>query len=49
LANLQLHDGNALDGAVLLSSEFSNACLGQIHVIAEVSDGECPIIGLFSE
>ena len=44
LANLQLCDGSALDGAVLLSSEFSDACLGQIHVIAEVSDGEYPII-----
>ena len=47
LANLQLCDGSALDGAVLLSSEFSDACLGQIHVIAEVSDGEYPIISFF--
>ncbi len=43
LANLQLCDGNALDGAVLLSSEFSDASLGQIHVIVEAPpDGECP-------
>lgn len=49
LANLQLRDDNALDGAILLSSEFFDACLGQIHVIAEVPDGEYPIISLFSE
>jgi hypothetical protein len=48
LANLQLCDDSALDGAVLLSSEFSDACLGQIHVIAEVSDGEYPIISFLS-
>ena len=35
LANPQLHDVDALDGAVLLSSRFSDANLGQIHVIAE--------------
>ena len=44
LANLQLCDENALDGSVLLSREFADASLGQIHVIAEVSDGEYPII-----
>ena len=33
LANLQLRDGSALDGAVLLSSKFSDACLGQIGSI----------------
>jgi len=49
LANLQLHDDDALDGAVLLSSRFSDANLGQIHVIAEVPDGDYPIISLFSE
>ena len=49
LANLQLHDDDALDGAVLLSSRFSDANLGQIHVIVEVPDGEYPIISLFSE
>jgi len=37
LANLELCDGSALDSAVLLSSEFSDAYLGQIHIIAEVS------------
>lgn len=47
LANLQLCDDCALDGAVLLSSEFPDACLGQIHIIVEVSDGECPIISFF--
>jgi hypothetical protein len=47
LANLQLHDDDALDGAVLLSSRFSDANLGQIHVIAEVPDGDYPIISLF--
>jgi hypothetical protein len=49
LATLQLHDGDALDGAVLLSSRFSDTNLGQIHVIAEVPDGDYPIISLFSE
>lgn len=48
LANLQLHDDDALDGAVL-SSRFSDANLGQIHVIAKVSDGGYPIISFFSE
>jgi len=45
LANLQLRDDIALDGTVLLSSEFTDACLGQIHVVA---DGEYPI-SFFSE
>jgi hypothetical protein len=40
LANLQLLDKDALDGAILLSSEFSDALLGQIHVFAEAPDGE---------
>src|SRR5258708_27729273 len=48
LTNLQLRDDDALDGAVLLSSRFSDANLGQIHVIAEVPDGDYPIITLFS-
>ncbi len=48
LTNLQLRDDDALDGAVLLSSRFSDANLGQIHVIAEVPDGDYPIISLFS-
>jgi len=51
LANLQLRDGNALDGAVLLSSEFSDASLGHIwHVIVEaLPDGECPpMFGTFA-
>ena len=43
LVNLQLRDGNALDDTrVLLPSEFSDASLGQIHVIAEAPDGEYP-------
>ena len=49
LAGLQLPDRNALDGSVSLSSEFSDASLGQIHVIAEAPDGEYPIITFLSE
>ncbi len=49
LANLQLPDRNALDGSVSLSSEFSDASLGHIHVIAEAPDGEYPIITFLSE